>query len=61
VKIVKNKVAPPFKTVQVDIINSKGISKNAEILELGIEKGEAYLDEHPGLAEDLMNYIKSAE
>ncbi len=39
VKIVKNKVAPPFKSCQVDIIFGKGISKNAEILDLGVQKG----------------------
>lgn len=39
VKIVKNKVAPPFKSVQIDIIYGKGIDRNAEILSLGVEKG----------------------
>lgn len=39
VKIVKNKVAPPFKNCQVDIIYGKGISKTGEILELGVQKG----------------------
>ena len=39
VKIVKNKVAPPFKNCQVDIIYGKGISKTNEILELGVQKG----------------------
>ncbi|MCQ2793327.1 MAG: recombinase RecA [Bacilli bacterium] len=39
VKIVKNKVAPPFKNCLVDIIFGKGISKNSEILEVGVSKG----------------------
>ena len=39
VKIVKNKVAPPFKNCQIDIIFGKGISKNAEVLEIGVAKG----------------------
>ena len=39
VKIVKNKVAPPFKSVQIDIIYGKGIDRNVEILSLGVEKG----------------------
>jgi recombination protein RecA len=39
VKIVKNKVAPPFKNCLVDIIYGKGISRNGEILELGTELG----------------------
>ena len=39
VKVVKNKVAPPFKNVQIDIIYGKGIDLNGEILALGVEKG----------------------
>lgn len=39
VKIVKNKVAPPFKTCQIDIIYGKGINKTGEILEIGVQKG----------------------
>ena len=39
VKIVKNKVAPPFKNCQVDIIYGKGINKNAEILDMGVQLG----------------------
>lgn len=39
VKIVKNKVAPPFKTVVLDIIYGKGISKTAELIDLATESG----------------------
>lgn len=39
VKIVKNKVSPPFKSCQVDIIYGKGIAKTAEILDLGVQMG----------------------
>lgn len=39
VKIVKNKVAPPFKNCKVDIIYGKGISQTGEILDVGVELG----------------------
>lgn len=39
VKIVKNKVAPPFKQVEVDVIFGKGIYKPAELIDLGVTMG----------------------
>jgi recombination protein RecA len=39
VKVVKNKVAPPFKQVQFEILYGEGISHEGEIIELGVQQG----------------------
>jgi recombination protein RecA len=39
VKVVKNKVAPPFKMVEFDIIYGEGISKNGELIDIGVKNG----------------------
>ena len=39
VKVVKNKVAPPFKKAEFDLMFNEGISKVGELVDLGVEKG----------------------
>ena len=68
VRVVKNKVAPPFKAVEVDLIYGKGISREGEILDLAVKNDiimksgswYAYNDEKLGQGrENVKDYLKT--
>jgi recombination protein RecA len=67
VKVVKNKVAPPFKQVEFDIMYGEGISKRGELIDLGVKAGLvdkagswfSYGDERIGQGrENAKNFLK---
>ncbi len=39
VKVVKNKIAPPFREVEIDVMFNEGISRSWEVIDLGVERG----------------------
>ena len=39
IKVVKNKMAPPFKQVEFDIMYGEGVSKTGELIDLGVKAG----------------------
>jgi len=39
VKVVKNKMAPPFRMVEFDIMYGEGVSKSGELIDLGVQAG----------------------
>jgi len=68
VKVVKNKVAPPFRQVEFDIMYGEGISKTGELIDLGVKAGVveksgswySYGDERIGQGrENAKTYLKS--
>lgn len=70
VKVVKNKIAPPFKTAEFDIMYGTGISKEGDVLDLGVNLGiidksgayYSYKEDKIGRGrEDAKNYLKQHE
>ncbi len=70
VKVVKNKVAPPFKVVEFDVMYGEGISREGSLLDIGIEHGVvqksgawfAYGDERLGQGrENSKTFLKQNE
>ena len=67
VKVVKNKVSPPFKEVEFDIMYGEGISKVGELVDIGVKAGVveksgswySYKDERIGQGrENAKNFLK---
>ena len=54
VRVVKNKVAPPFKKAELEILYNEGISKEAELLDIGVKISLKKMDHFIHLKENAL-------